>query len=181
MTLTKTRTPNTLGEPREGPEKGRGSMDTTVRHGVVVLLLVLSAACGSSAPTSSTVTSQPPAQPSVPSTTPAPPMTFPPLAGPARIFIFDRQLSYPVSHYTRESRFVLYDSGGFALQYPSLGGAYRGGYTEANGVITLAWEGWSVAGPWGATGTIKGDMLTIQYNLIMQLTDFEDAVYARMP
>jgi hypothetical protein len=152
-------------------------MDTTVRHGVVVLLLVLSAACGGSAPTSSTVTSQPP----VPSTTPAPPITFPPLAGPARTFIFDRQLSYPVSHYTRESRFILYDNGGFALQYPSLSGDYRGGYTEANGVIIFGWEGWSVAGPWGATGTITGDMLTIQYNLIMQLTDFEDAVYARMP
>ena len=52
---------------------------------------------------------------------------------------------------------------------------------EANGVITFAWEGWSVAGSWGATGTIRGDRLTVQYNLIMQLTDFEDAVYARMP
>ncbi len=151
-------------------------MNTTVRRGAVAALLVFSAACGSSAPTS--VTSQPPA---VPSTTPAPPTTFPALTGPARTFVFDRQLSYPVSHYTSESRFVLYDNGAFVLQYPSLGGGYRGGYTEANGVITFAWEGWSVAGSWGATGTIRGDTLTVQYNLIMQLTDFEDAVYARMP
>src|SRR5687768_11605681 len=106
-------------------------MDTTVRHGAVVLLLVFFIACGNSAPTSSTVTGQPRA---VPSTTPAPPTTFPPLTGPARTFIFDRQLSYPISHYTRASRFVLYDNGAFALQYASLGGDYRGGYTEANGV-----------------------------------------------
>jgi hypothetical protein len=69
------------------------------------------------------------------------------------------------------------DNGAFALQYASLGIEYRGGYTESNGVITFQWEGWSVAGPWGATGTLKDGSLTVQYNLIMQLTDFEDAVY----
>src|SRR5712691_3152630 len=99
---------------------GERSMNTTVRRVAVAALLVFSAACGSSAPTS--VTSQPPA---VPSTTPAPPTTFPALTGPARTFVFDRQLSYPVSHYTSESRFVLYDNGAFVLQYPSLGGGYQ--------------------------------------------------------
>jgi len=68
------------------------------------------------------------------------------------------------------------------LQYPSLGeGGYRGGYEDTNGVIMFEWEGWSVAGPWGATGTLKADSLTVQYNHIMQLTDFEDAVYVRLP
>jgi len=152
-------------------------MNTTLRRGAVAVLFVLSAACGRSAPTSSTATSQPPA---VPSTTPAPPTSFPPLTGPSRIFIFDRDLSYPVSNYTRQSRFVLYDNGAFVLQYVGFAD-YRGGYTEANGVIAFEWEGWSVAGPWGATGTIRGDTLMVQYNLIMQLTDFEDAVYTRMP
>jgi hypothetical protein len=33
----------------------------------------------------------------------------------------------------------------------------------------------------GATGTVKGDSLAVQYNLMMQLTDFEDAVYALLP
>ena len=150
-------------------------MKTTVRRpGVVAGFLVLSAACGGSAPNSPTVTSQSPVAPSV-----APSTTFPPLTGPARTFVFDRQLSFPVSHYTFASRFVLCDNGAFVLQYPTFG--YRGGYTESNGVITFAWEGWSTAGPWGATGTIRGDTLTVQYNLIMQLTDFEDAVYVRMP
>ena len=68
------------------------------------------------------------------------------------------------------------------LQYPSLGEVwYRGGYKDANGVIAFEWEGWSVAGAWGATGTLKGDSLTVQYNQIMQYTDFEDAVYVLMP
>jgi hypothetical protein len=153
-------------------------MNTATRRGAVVLLLMVSVACGSSAPTSPTRTSQPPA---VPSATPRPPTDFPPLAGPSRTFIFDRDLSYPVSSYTRQSRFVLYDNGAFVLQYVDLGGGYRGRYTAANGVVTFEWEGWSVAGPWGATGTLRGNALTVQYNLIMQLTDFEDAVYTMNP
>jgi hypothetical protein len=84
---------------------------------------------------------------------------------------------YPVRDYTKNSRFVLYDNGAFALQYVSVGGEYRGGYTEANGGITFEWEGWSAAGAWGATGTVNGGSLTVRYNDIMQLTDFEDAVY----
>jgi hypothetical protein len=80
------------------------------------------------------------------------------------------------------SRFVLYDNGAFVLQYSSLGeGGYRGGYTDANGVMTFEWEGWSVLGRWGASGSLTGDALTVQYNQIMQLTDFEDAVYVRTP
>jgi hypothetical protein len=93
-------------------------------------------------------------------------------------FSFDQELGYRVSDYTKQSRFVLYDNGGFVLKYVALGLEYRGRYTDAGGVITFDWEGWSTAGEWGATGTLKGDSLTVQYNLIMQLTDFEDAVYA---
>ena len=153
-------------------------MNTIIRGSAVAVLVVLSAACESSAPTTSTGPSQPPTGTSSP---PPPPTTFPPLTGQARTFDFDRQLSYAVSNYTRNSRFVLYDNGAFVLYYQSLGLAYRGGYTEANGVVTFAWEGWSSAGSWGATGRIRADTLTVQYNVIMQLTDFEDAVYARMP
>ena len=152
-------------------------MNTTVRCGAVIVLLLLFAACGSSGPTLPTGTNQPPA---LPSPTPAPATNFPPLSGPSRTFFFDRELSYPVSDYTKKSRFVLYDNGAFVLQCVGLGGEYRGAYSEANGVIAFVWDGWSAAGPWAATGTIKGDSLTVQYNLIMQLTDFEDAVYALM-
>jgi hypothetical protein len=153
-------------------------MNTAVCRGVIVVLLMLSAACGSSSPTSPSGGSQPSAPP-VPF--PPPPPSFPPLSGPSRTFTFDRELSFPVTGYTRNSRFVLYDNGAFVLQYVSLNGEYRGGYTEANGVLHFAWEGWSVAGTWEATGTISGDALAVRYNLIMQMTDFEDAVYALTP
>jgi hypothetical protein len=152
---------------------------TSLRCAVVVGLLLLSAACAGSGLTAPMAATQPPALPAPTPTPPAPP-SFPPLSGPSRTFIFDHALSYPVSDYTKKSRFVLYDNGAFVLQYPSVGANYRGGYTEAN-VIDFQWEGTSVAGPWGATGTRKGDSLTVQYNQIMQLTDFEDAVYALTP
>jgi hypothetical protein len=108
------------------PHNAGRIMNTTARLGAVVLL-VLSAACGSSGLTSSTGTSPTAALP-----LPTPPRTFSPLSGPSRTFIFDRELSYRVSAYTRESRFVLYDNGAFVLQYVGLGLEYRGGYTEEN-------------------------------------------------
>jgi hypothetical protein len=150
-------------------------MKSNAAHAVLVLLLVLSAACGSSGPVSPTAPSPSPTPPSPTQ----PPARFPPVSGPSRTFTFDHELAYRVSDYTKQSRFVLYDNGAFVLQYVGLGGEYRGGYTNANGAITFEWEGWSSAGPWGATGAVNGDALTIRYNLIMQLTDFEDAVYLR--
>ena len=147
-------------------------MSTVLRRAAVAVVLVLCSACGSSSPTSPSGTSQPPAF------VPTPPASFPPVSGQARIFVFDHQLEYPVHDYTKNSRFVLYGSGAFALQYAGRG-EYRGRYTEANGVITFEWDGWSLAGPWGATGSLIDDSLSVRYNVIMQLTDFEDAVYLR--
>ena len=154
-------------------------MNTTVRRGVAVILVVLCSACGSSAPTSPTVIPQPQPVPT-PTPTPSPPRTFPPLSGPSRTFVFDHELTYLVRDYTKRSRIVLYDNGAFVLGYDGLGD-YRGGYTESNGVVSFDWEGWSVAGPWGASGTLEKRSLTIQFNFIMQLTDFEDAVYLLAP
>jgi len=152
-------------------------MNTTVRRGAAVFLVVLSTACGSSAPSSPTAIPQPLP---VAAPTALPPRTFPPLSGPSRTFVFDHQLTYLVRDYTKRSRIVLYDNGAFVLGYDGLGD-YRGGYTESNGLIRFDWEGWSVAGPWGASGTLEKRSLTIQFNFIMQLTDFEDAVYLLAP
>jgi hypothetical protein len=58
---------------------------------------------------------------------------------------------------------------------------YPGSYKQENNAIMFQWEGWSVAGPWGATGTLRGDTLTVVYNDIMVMTDFEDAVYLKTP
>jgi hypothetical protein len=159
-------------------------MNSTVRRSVAVTLLVFSVSCGSSRPTSPSGTNQPP---SVSSPTPQPPINFPPLSGPSRTFIFDGELSYRVRDFTRNSRFVLYDNGAFVLQYPpsSLGdGAFRGQYQVANGIIMFLFEfqGRSAGTPFDdATGTLKGDSLTVQYPWSMRMADFEDAVYVLMP
>ena len=57
---------------------------------------------------------------------------------------------------------------------------WASGYTEATGVMNFQWEGWSTTGPWGPTGTVNGNSLTVQYNAVMEWSDFEDAVYALM-
>jgi hypothetical protein len=75
------------------------------------------------------------------------------------------------------SRYLLYDDGKFTLEYPHV--SYRGTYAEDGSTMIFSWEGWSTGGPWGATGTIDGDTLTVRYNLIMQMSDFEDGVYQR--
>ena len=151
---------------------------TVIRCAAFMALLVLSTGCGGLGPTSPSGRSEPTAV--SPSTSPPQP-NFLALSGPSRIFTFDHSLTYGVGDYTKNSRFVFYDNGAFVLQFAicKCGGEYRGRYTEANGLITFEWEGWSVAGPWGATGTVQGDTLTVQYNPIMELSDFENAVYLR--
>ena len=161
-------------------------MSATVRRGAVVVLLALSAACGSSVPTSPTGTSPSPNGTPLPGLTPMmptvtlPPIIFPPLSGPARTFRFERA-DYRVAEYTQKSRFVLYDNGAFALQSEMSGGLYRGSYTDENGVIDFAWDARSNIGTWRATGRLEGDSLNVQDNSVMQLNDFEDAEYTRMP
>jgi len=61
---------------------------------------------------------------------------------------------------------------------------YRGAYQSADGVIMFLFEfqGRSVGSPFNdATGTLKGDSLTVQYDWNMRMADFEDAVYVQMP
>ena len=93
-----------------------------------------------------------------------------------RTFAFVSASAYAVRDYTKASQFLLSDNGSFTLHYPS--GDYRGTYTESAGTIAFEWEAGSRGGPWAATGTLVGDTLTLKYNLIMELSDFEDAVYA---
>jgi hypothetical protein len=124
--------------------------------------------------------------PATPSVTlppaPAPSPVVPGSAAPAGTYVFS-DTGLPVAFYTRESRFVLGDDGRFALQYTGLGKEYRGTYirSESTGLITFVWEGSSAAGPWEATGSLKDDVLTVFFNIIMQLSDFESANYRRAP
>jgi hypothetical protein len=109
------------------------------------------------------------------------------LTRPSRTFIFDRQLSYPVRDFTRQSRFVLYHNGAFELQYPPSqyrSGLYRGAYQDTNGVIMFLFEfqGRCVATAWDdATGTLNGNVLTVQYNWNMQQAEFESGLYVLIP
>jgi hypothetical protein len=148
-------------------------MRSPIQVSCFILIVVGCAACEDAritAPTAVTATLSTP--------TPAA-SVFPQLQGQSRAFNFDRALSYPVSSYTRSSRMILYDNGAFVLEYPA--GVYRGRYTEAGGAMNFLWEGWSGAGPWGATGTIASETLTIEYNAVMSMSDFENAVYTRSP
>jgi hypothetical protein len=112
-----------------------------------------------------------------------PQINFPPLTGPSRTFIFDRELSYLVRDFTKQSRFVVYENGAFELQYPPSQngpGLYRGAYRDVNDVIMFLFEfqGRRVGSPWDdATGTLNDDLLTVQYNWNMQQADFESSVY----
>ena len=59
------------------------------------------------------------------------------------------------------------------------GPVYPGSYRQSGAALDLEWVGQSVAGAWHADATIVADTLSVRYNAIMQLTDFEDAVYTR--
>ena len=147
-------------------------MNATARRGTVVVLLMLSAACGSPGPTAHTETGQPYARPRP---TP-PPVIFPPLSGQSRTFSFALELNYAVSDYTKNSRVVLYDNGAFLLEYYGLAAQYHGAYNVANGVVTFDFWG----GTRDAPGSIRGDSLTVRFTEFMQHSDFEDAIYALM-
>lgn len=157
------------------------AMRTVPRLTTVVVVIAVAAACERGSPTEPTRSDPDGAVPTAaaPAAPPATAVTIPPAAGPSRTFAFDRPLSYPVRDYTRHSRFVIYDNGAFELQFPS--GTYRGGWSTENGTIVFTWEGWSVAGAWEASGTLGPDSLEVRYGIIMQLTDFEDAVYRLVP
>jgi hypothetical protein len=149
-----------------------------VCSGIAISVLMLSMACGRPGPTSPSG-QLPPAPVATPSPTPRPPVEFPPASGPSRTFSFDRELAYPVRDYTRQSRFVLYDNGAFVLEYHGFPG-YRGRYRHADGVLQFLFigSGRTVDEAWDdAIGTPNGDALAIEFELMMQHSDFENAVY----
>jgi hypothetical protein len=114
----------------------------------------------------------------VPAPTPAPahPITALPSSGP--VAVYDRQT---VSVIPGSSRYVIYGEGVFSLEYirPDWGFfEYRGHYSRADSSIAFSFDGWSIAGPWLATGIVRRDSsIVVRYNVIMQLSDFEDGVY----
>jgi hypothetical protein len=147
------------------------------RLGGALLLTLVAAGCGDRG----SIVAPAPAPQAVPPVVVAGPVPGPgqPSGPVAGIYGAAAPLGYRLMPYTLASRFVLREDGSFVLQYPHV--EYRGTYTEREGTIDFSWEGWSTAGPWGATGVLNGATLTVRYNIIMSLSDFEDAVYTRQP
>ena len=135
----------------------------------LAVILVCSAACGDSGVT--------PVAP----TLETPTVVTPSVAVPAPLDLTRARI------YTSEplrSRYLLFDDGSFAMQYApwTVDAArleFRGRYTLSNGDIVFDWDAWSAAGPWGASGTITDDVLSVEYNTVMMFTDFIDGVYQR--
>lgn len=163
-------------------------MRSPARFAIVALVIGLTTALGCSDATGASNPTAPPSDPNRPS--PPPPATNgtpPPFPTVSNAVIYDGpgQL-YDVliaSHGSSlPTRYVLFNDSTFQLQFSSLRFgifSYAGRYSRANSVITFTWDGWSTAGPWGSTGTLRGDTLAVRYNLIMMMTDFIDGDYVR--
>jgi hypothetical protein len=79
------------------------------------------------------------------------------------------------------SRYVLYDSTTFGLHFSSLWYGffeYDGQYSGSDSVLTFTF---SDDPRWQATGTLRGDSLTIHYNVWAMWADFTDGVYVGSP
>jgi hypothetical protein len=140
----------------------------------VVALALPALGCHGSSP----IPTAPSAPPAEVTQAPAPPSGVPPVSTSGRTFTYSGPASYPVRPYTQQSSYVLGSDGQFALAYSHAGGfQYLGRFTESGNQVTFYWEGSAAAGPWGAIGTLDEGTLTIRYNLVMQMSDFEDAVY----
>ena len=161
------------------------------RRALVGVLLGLLTSCSS--PTQPGTATGPPGTNGPPTAPPSPPSTLPPappfpgLSRPGVIYVGDDAIYDVIAPYHGSrlaSRYVLYDDNSFELQFVGARFGfvkYTGRVSRENSRITFAWDGWSTAGPWGAIGTLRGDSLRVEYNLIMQHTDFIDGVYVRAP
>jgi predicted small lipoprotein YifL len=136
---------------------------------VIATLVVMLAGCGDAIVSPREV---PPAD--GPTTTHGQP-DFPPISAGAAVYNRTTPSYIPGS-----SRYVLYDDSTFALQYwrPDWGFfEYPGEYRREDSAMSFYFDGYNTAGAWVATGTLDGQTLTVAYNLVMMMSDFEDGVY----
>jgi hypothetical protein len=118
-----------------------------------------------------------------PTTAPSPPPVtvtpLPPLSGATTTYSFSEPLenfgSYRAHGFTEGSSFVLYETGGFYLQYEAFAHRYRGRYEQEDGRINFYFSERSSTAD--AIGTLKGQLLAIRFSEIMQHSDFENALY----
>lgn len=87
-------------------------------------------------------------------------------------------------HGSLTGRYDIVEDGTFALQFLSARHGffeYPGTYSAAGTTIDLSFDDSNIAGAWRATGTFDGDCLTVEYNIVMFLADFEAGEYCRSP
>lgn len=119
--------------------------------------------------------------------TPAGPWTpsFPTV--PSGALVFDRVSS---SSFQGRQRFVLFTDGTFSLQYARENGAvpggpssfaYTGEFSRADSVLKFDFAASNTAGAWTATAVVRGDSLSVEFNVVMQFADFEDGLYVHTP
>jgi Tol biopolymer transport system component len=78
------------------------------------------------------------------------------------------------------SRYLLDENGAFRLQFMQDTLSvfeYRGSYSRLGASIAFEFFDANLAGPWRATGTLRGDSLFVVYNAVAGLAGFEDGVY----
>jgi hypothetical protein len=148
-------------------------MIRVVRCGSLVGVLMLGLACGTGQPTA-------PSAAPPPTTTPSPqwPQPLPP-GEPVATYAFNGPLDYPVRGFTAGSRYLLYDSGVFALQFDAFAHVYLGRYQTDKDSITFWFDGRWTGNMGTAAAALRGDLLEVRYSDIMQHSDFENAVYRR--
>ena len=142
--------------------------------GTAVLILVASGACSSglrpTEPTAGHSPSPPPVAAACEFSTT--------LSRPGTVYAFTGFSVVTTGSATSCSRYVLYDDGAFELQYGTAG-VYAGRYSVLGDDVRFDFEAASQAGAWIAFGRFDGFALTVHYNEVMVLSDFEDAAYRR--
>ena len=110
----------------------------------------------------------------------AQPPAFPTVSASSRIYA-RTNLPFSSLHGSEiASRFVLHEDGTFGLQYASAHYPffeYPGTFTEHEGDIKFVFR--DNPGRWVARGTTEDQGIAVRYNIDMQLSDFEDALYRR--
>ena len=110
---------------------------------------------------------------------PVPPVTgFPQPTRAATIYLGQPDI-YQWLPSAPPTRFVFYEDSSFALQFAFPSGLleYAGHFARTDSAFDLRFDGASAAGPWIATGALRGDTLSVTYNVIMMLSDFSDGKY----
>lgn len=126
-----------------------------------------------------------PQNPPPPPTPRGPPPAFPAVSSDATIYNGpDNLYDFFISNHgsSLPTRYVFFRDSTFHLQFASFRFGvftYTGRYSQADSLITFSWDGTYAGAPWASTGTLRGDILTIRYNMNMVMSDFIDGDYVR--